>query len=108
MQKARDQISAATNLKQREIERWVEEREGDLAILGTEATLQQFMETMRANPEDSPTYRAAYSEISVRLIGFLRKKVAFVDLSILDHETGRTMVSTNVIRCARYTGMDHC
>ncbi len=101
LQKARDQISSTADLKRREISRWVEEREGDLAILATETTLQQLVRTMKQNPEDSSGYKVAYSDISVRLIGFLRKKVAFVDISILDcgmYGAGRTIVSTNVLR----------
>ena len=96
LQSTRDQLSAAADLKQREIDRWVEERESDLAVLATEAGLQQSLQSMIGNPRGSPEKLAAYSELAVRLSAFLRKKVAFVELSLLDAENGRVIVSTEV------------
>jgi GAF domain-containing protein/HAMP domain-containing protein len=96
LQNARDQLSAAADLKQSEIDRWVEEREGDLSVLASETMLQQSLHTMLHSPEGSHDRLAAYSEVAVRLRGFLRKKVAFVELALLDAETGLTVVSTEV------------
>jgi GAF domain-containing protein/HAMP domain-containing protein len=96
LQNARDQLSAAADLKQSEIDRWVEERENDLSVLASETVLQQSLPTMLHSPEGSRERLAAYSEAAVRLSGFLRKKVAFVELSLLDAETGLTVVSTEV------------
>ena len=96
LQNTRDQLSAAADLKQREINRWVEERESDISVLATEAALQQSLQTMLQSPEGSAERLAAYSEVAVRLRGFLRKKVAFVEFSLLDATTGLTVVSTEV------------
>jgi GAF domain-containing protein/HAMP domain-containing protein len=96
LQNTRDELSAAADLKQIEIDRWVAERESDLSILATETGLQQSLQTMLQSPEGSPERLAAYSEVAVRLRGFLRKKVAFVELSLLDAETGSVSVSTEV------------
>ena len=96
LQNTRDQLSAAADLKQLEIDRWVEERGNDLSVLASETVLQQSLPTMRHSPEGSRERLAAYSEAAVRLSGFLRKKVAFVELSLLDAETGLTVVSTEV------------
>jgi GAF domain-containing protein/HAMP domain-containing protein len=96
LQNTRDQLSAAADLKRREIDRWVEEREADLSVLATETALQQVLHTMLDSAEGSPEHLAAYSEVAVRLSAFLRKKVAFVELSLLDAETGVIVVSTEV------------
>jgi len=96
LQNTSDELSAAADLKQIEIDRWVAERESDLSVLATETGLQQSLHTMLQSPEGSPERLAAYSEVAVRLRGFLRKKVAFVELSLLDAETGSVVVSTEV------------
>ena len=96
LQNTRDQLSAAADLKQQEINRWVAERESDLSVLATEAALQQSLQTMLQSPDGSAERLAAYSEVAVGLRGFLRKKVAFVELSLLDAATGLTVVSTEV------------
>ena len=96
LQSTHDQLSAAADLKQREIDRWVEERESDLAVLADETALQESLATCLQSPEGSPERLAAYSEAAVRLRSFLRKKVAFVELSLLDAETGVIVVSTEV------------
>jgi GAF domain-containing protein/HAMP domain-containing protein len=96
LQNTRDQLSAAADLKQLEIDRWVEERKSDLSVLASETMLQQSLHTMLHSPEGSPERVAAYYEAAVRLRYFLQKKVAFVELSLLDAETGMTVVSTDV------------
>jgi len=103
LQNTRDELSAAADLKQIEIDRWVAERESDLSVLATETGLQQSLHAMLQSPEGSPERLAAYSEVAVRLRGFLRKKVAFVELSLLDAETGSVAVSTEV----RAEGQSH-
>jgi len=96
LQNTRDELSAAADLKQLQIDRWVAERESDLSVLATETGLQQSLHAMLQSPEGSPERLAAYSEVAVRLRGFLRKKVAFVELSLLDAKTGSVAVSTEV------------
>jgi GAF domain-containing protein/HAMP domain-containing protein len=94
LQNTRDQLSSAADLKQLEIDRWVEERKSDLSVLASETMLQQSLHTMLHSPEGDPERVAAYYEAAVRLRYFLQKKVAFVDISLLDAETGMTVVST--------------
>jgi GAF domain-containing protein/HAMP domain-containing protein len=96
LQNTRAQLSSAADLKQFEIDRWVEERKSDLAVLASETVLQQSLHTMLQSPEGSPERVAAYYEAAVRLRYFLQKKVAFVDISLLDAETGMAVVSTDV------------
>jgi GAF domain-containing protein/HAMP domain-containing protein len=96
LRNTRDQLSSAVDLKQLEIDRWVEERDSDLSVLASETMLQQSLHTMRHSPEGSPERVEAYYEAAVRLRYFLRKKVAFVDISLLDARTGVTVVSTDV------------
>jgi GAF domain-containing protein/HAMP domain-containing protein len=96
LRNTRDQLSSAADLKQLEIDRWVEERDSDLSVLASETMLQQSLHTMRHSPEGSPERVAAYYEAAVRLRYFLGKKVAFVDISLLDPRTGVTVASTEV------------
>jgi GAF domain-containing protein/HAMP domain-containing protein len=101
LQRTRSQLLATSDLKQWEIERWVKERESDLSVLSNQTALQQSLQTMLDSPEGSPEHLAAYSEVAVALSGFLRKKVAFVELFLIDTETGQTVVSTEVTREGR-------
>ena len=97
-QRTQSQIAAAADLKESEIARWVNEREGDLAVLATEASLRDQWQTMLNTDEDDAAYVAAYSDLAVRLNDFLRKKIAFVDVSLLNVETGQILVSSEVLR----------
>ncbi len=97
-QRVQSQIAAAADLKEDEIARWVNEREGDLAVLATEASLRDQWQTMLNTDEDDAAYVSAYSDLAVRLNDFLRKKIAFVDISLLNAETGQILVSSEVLR----------
>ena len=95
LQSTRDHLSAAADLKQAEIDRWIEERETDLSVLATDTAMQEFLHAMIQSPEESGSRVAAYSEVAVRLRSFLRKKVAFLELSLLDVESGLVVLSTD-------------
>ncbi len=93
---SRSQLSDIAELKQQEIRQWLAEREGDLAVLATETGLQHSLQTMHESPSDSPERLAAYSDVAVRLNGFLRKKVAFMELYLMHPGTSEVEVSTDV------------
>ena len=97
-----NQLSAAASLKEGEITRWVGEREGDLAVLATEDSLRENWLTLLNTLEEDDAYVEAYSNLAVRLNELLRKKVAFVDVSLLHVETGQILVSTAVLREREY------
>jgi len=94
----RDSLSSVADLKQREIERWVRERERDLDILVAEIALQQPLQTILGSPEGSIERLMAHSDLIVRLGAFRRKKVAFAELFMMDPETGEIVFSTSVRR----------
>ena len=96
------QVAGAADLKENEITRWVNEREGDLAVLATEDALRENWLTLLNTPEEEAAYVKAYSDLAVRLNELLRKKVAFVDISLLHAETGQILVSTEVLREREY------
>jgi signal transduction histidine kinase/DNA-binding response OmpR family regulator/HAMP domain-containing protein len=95
VQSAQRQLSGIAQLKQQEIERWLVERTGDLAILATETDLQQSLRTMHRTPEDSPERMAAHSDIAVRLDSFLHEKAVFSELYLMHPETSVVEVSTD-------------
>ncbi len=101
-QRIQDQIAAAADFEEAEITRWINEREGDLAVLATEDSLRENWLTLLNMPEEDEAYVEAYSDLAVRLNELLRKKVAFVDISLLHVETGQILVSTEVLREREY------
>lgn len=105
-ERTQSQMAAAAELKENEITRWVNEREGDLAVLATEASLLEQWQTMLNTDEDDAAYVSAYSDLAVRLNDFLRKKIAFVDVSLLNAETGQILVSSEVLREREFHASD--
>jgi signal transduction histidine kinase/DNA-binding response OmpR family regulator/HAMP domain-containing protein/putative methionine-R-sulfoxide reductase with GAF domain len=95
---ARDQISGLSELKEREIARWVEERKGDLDVLATETSLQESIESMHESSEGTPERAAAYSRVALRLSDFVQKKTAFIELYLMHPETSVVEVSTEAGR----------
>ena len=98
MREGRDSLSSVADLKQREIERWVRERERDLDILVAETALQQSLQTILDSPKGGVERLMAHSDLIVRLGAFRRKKVAFAELFLMDPETGEIVFSTAVRR----------
>ena len=98
LREGRDSLSSVADLKQREIERWVKEREIDLDILVDDTALQQSLQRMLDSPEGSKERLMAHSDLIRHLGTFQRKKVTFAELFLLDAETGEIVFSTAVRR----------
>ncbi|MEA3397230.1 MAG: cache domain-containing protein, partial [Chloroflexota bacterium] len=98
LQSTGELLETTVDIKQLETDRWVDERETDLFVLAEDPTLRQVFQTMLASPLQSQERRAAYSQVAVQLSRFLSRKGAFVEFSLLEAQTGQTVVSTALER----------
>jgi GAF domain-containing protein/HAMP domain-containing protein len=93
-----NQLELVANLKEREISRWLRERDRDLAVLGSEPALLEDAATLLDETSSDEGRFAAYSRLGIRLDDFLGKKLSFAELFLLDAENGQTVVSTDVLQ----------
>ena len=94
-QAAVERLEIVANLKQQQIERWVDDRGADLAVLASAPSLVSRLKVMRGQDEASQEYRIAHSDLSVQLTDVLRRKVAFTELFVMDADNGVALVSTD-------------
>jgi GAF domain-containing protein/HAMP domain-containing protein len=91
------QLELVATLKEQEIERWLRERDRDMAVLAGEPSLQENTASLLASGVEAER-RAAYSSLGIRLNDFLEKKVSFAELFLLDATDGQVVVSTDVLQ----------
>jgi PAS domain S-box-containing protein len=90
-----DRLQIVADLKQQQIERWMDDRAADLSVLAVNPTLVSRLEVLNEQGEASVDYREAYSDLWVQLTDVLRYKLAFTELFVLDADSGITLVSTD-------------
>ena len=97
-QAAVEHLQIAANLKQQQIERWMDDRGADLAVLSIDFALVDNLKDLREQKEESEAYRATYSDLFAQLTGFLQRKSAFTELFVMDADSGITLLSTDLLR----------
>ncbi|MEW5957339.1 MAG: GAF domain-containing protein [Chloroflexota bacterium] len=95
---ANSRLELVAILKQQQIERWVDERGADVAIVAVNPVLVNNLQVLREQKPTGSTYRQAYSDLSIQLTDVLRRKLAFTELFLIDPNTGSTLVSTDLLR----------
>ncbi len=92
-----NQLDQVAVLKEREIGRWLHDRDLDLAVLVSDPFFRQDVASLL----DEATSTASYSNLLTRLENFHRQKTSFVELALLDaedleHDLVQVIVSTSL------------